>query len=429
MSADYSEFKAEIKTVDSQDSLSGGVTVLVTGSLSTKSTGKRNFVQSFFLAPQEKGYFVLNDVFRYLDDDVQTKSASSSNGVPEAPPVVQQAPEAVVEQPAPAPVPEVVREVTPPPAPENEATAQEVFDDEGPTGAEEEEHTGPVPVEDTTTPVIEEPESPMVQTTPMRDSHPAVQEPEPVGEAPKKSYASILRVFGAPLPPKVAQPVAERPAVSSTPAPAAATPTHDNQEDAAPAENEADGRSVYVKNLPMTITASELEAELKTFGSIKPNGVNVKSQKQGVCYAFVEFEEPTAAQGAIEASPVSIQGRSVYIEEKKPMGRAPRRSNDGRSDRPYRSDRNDRGEGARGRGSYSGRNPGRGAGQDTRERDGNRGGRGGVPSRGGYTSNNGSASANSGSERRSDGQRPPRRNPNGAAQPPRSNGPPAVAAV
>ena len=109
---------------------------------------------------------------------------------------------------------------------------------------------------------------------------------------------------------------------------------------------------------------------------------------------------------------------------------APRRSNDGRSDRPYRSDRNDRGEGARGRGSYSGRNPGRGAGQDTRERDGNRGGRGGLSSRGGFsTSNNGGASASSGSERRPEGQRPPRRNPNGAAQSPRSNGPPAVAAV
>jgi hypothetical protein len=45
----------------------GGVLVLVTGSLSTKSNEKRNFVQSFFLAPQEKGYFVLNDIFRYLD--------------------------------------------------------------------------------------------------------------------------------------------------------------------------------------------------------------------------------------------------------------------------------------------------------------------------------------------------------------------------
>ena len=27
---------------------------------------KRDFVQSFFLAVQEKGYFVLNDTFRYL---------------------------------------------------------------------------------------------------------------------------------------------------------------------------------------------------------------------------------------------------------------------------------------------------------------------------------------------------------------------------
>lgn len=29
---------------------------------------KRDFVQSFFLAVQEKGYFVLNDTFRYLAD-------------------------------------------------------------------------------------------------------------------------------------------------------------------------------------------------------------------------------------------------------------------------------------------------------------------------------------------------------------------------
>lgn len=96
MSSDYSEFKAEIKTVDSQDSLSGGVLVLVTGSLSTKPTGKRNFVQSFFLAPQEKGYFVLNDVFRYLDDEEQqqTKSVPSlANGVAEGAYSHQQAPE------------------------------------------------------------------------------------------------------------------------------------------------------------------------------------------------------------------------------------------------------------------------------------------------------------------------------------------------
>ena len=32
--------------------------------------GKRKFVQTFFLAPQEKGYFVMNDMFHYIDDEV-----------------------------------------------------------------------------------------------------------------------------------------------------------------------------------------------------------------------------------------------------------------------------------------------------------------------------------------------------------------------
>jgi hypothetical protein len=54
--------------VDAQDSFSGGVLVLVTGYLSGKDTLRRKFSQSFFLAPQDKGYFVLNDVFRYVDE-------------------------------------------------------------------------------------------------------------------------------------------------------------------------------------------------------------------------------------------------------------------------------------------------------------------------------------------------------------------------
>jgi hypothetical protein len=87
MSLDYSDFKAEIKTVDSQESLMGGVLVMVSGSLSTKSTGKRNFTQTFFLAPQEKGYFVLNDIFRYLDEAplVSKPAPSLPNGVAEPP--------------------------------------------------------------------------------------------------------------------------------------------------------------------------------------------------------------------------------------------------------------------------------------------------------------------------------------------------------
>lgn len=77
----YNEFRAEIKTVDSQDSLNGGVIVLVTGYLTGKDLVKKDFTRSFFLAPQENGYFVLNDIFRYVDeDDHQLVNAKLPNG-------------------------------------------------------------------------------------------------------------------------------------------------------------------------------------------------------------------------------------------------------------------------------------------------------------------------------------------------------------
>lgn len=69
MSLEYKDYKAEIKTADAQKSYKDGVTVLVTGCLTGKDNLRRKFAQSFFLAPQDNGYFVLNDVFRYVEDD------------------------------------------------------------------------------------------------------------------------------------------------------------------------------------------------------------------------------------------------------------------------------------------------------------------------------------------------------------------------
>jgi hypothetical protein len=65
----YSELSAEIISVDAQESFGGGVIVLVTGFMIGKDDIKQKFTQCFFLAPQEKGYFVLNDVFRYVEEN------------------------------------------------------------------------------------------------------------------------------------------------------------------------------------------------------------------------------------------------------------------------------------------------------------------------------------------------------------------------
>ena len=59
----------EIKTINSIDSWDGGVLVMVSGSVKTKDfVNSRKFVQTFFLAPQEKGYYVFNDIFLFVDD-------------------------------------------------------------------------------------------------------------------------------------------------------------------------------------------------------------------------------------------------------------------------------------------------------------------------------------------------------------------------
>ncbi|KAM0063213.1 putative Ras GTPase-activating protein-binding protein [Helianthus debilis subsp. tardiflorus] len=69
LSLNYGDLKAEINSVDAQESLNGRVSVLVTGYMNGMDNIQQQFTQSFFLAPQDKGYFVLNDMFRYMNID------------------------------------------------------------------------------------------------------------------------------------------------------------------------------------------------------------------------------------------------------------------------------------------------------------------------------------------------------------------------
>lgn len=80
----YSELSAEILSVDAQESFGGGVVVLVTGFMIGKDNIKQKFTQCFFLAPQEKGYFVLNDIFRYVDEN-EIKEPDHAIGSPASP--------------------------------------------------------------------------------------------------------------------------------------------------------------------------------------------------------------------------------------------------------------------------------------------------------------------------------------------------------
>lgn len=124
---------------------------------------------------------------------------------------------------------------------------------------------------------------------------------------------------------------------------------------------EGDSKSVYVGNLPSSVSASDLENEFKRFGRIIPNGVSVRSRKDsGGLYAFVEFEDSISAQNAFKASPIVLNGWQIYVEERRPNSGISRGRGRGRGRGGYQSDAS--------RGRFGGRSYGRG-GNDNNDRD------------------------------------------------------------
>ncbi|CAO1617657.1 unnamed protein product [Parajaminaea phylloscopi] len=69
----FEDCKVYVSNVDSQSSASGGIIIQVLGEMSNKNGPWRKFSQTFFLAEQPNGYFVLNDIFRYLKNEEETE--------------------------------------------------------------------------------------------------------------------------------------------------------------------------------------------------------------------------------------------------------------------------------------------------------------------------------------------------------------------
>ncbi|KAI8810476.1 hypothetical protein BJ742DRAFT_737359 [Cladochytrium replicatum] len=91
---DFEDCKVLVSNVDSQASLKGGIIVQVLGEMSNKGGPTHKFAQTFFLAEQPNGYYVLNDIFRFLKEDIDNDYENTAE--PDAVPLIQD--EYVVEQ-------------------------------------------------------------------------------------------------------------------------------------------------------------------------------------------------------------------------------------------------------------------------------------------------------------------------------------------
>jgi hypothetical protein len=87
---DIQDCKVRVSNVDSQESFKN-IVVQVIGEMSNKAAPHRKFVQTFVLAEQPNGYFVLNDIFRYINEDEEEEVGNE--GTPEPEPAATSAPE------------------------------------------------------------------------------------------------------------------------------------------------------------------------------------------------------------------------------------------------------------------------------------------------------------------------------------------------
>ncbi|PPQ86640.1 hypothetical protein CVT25_006824 [Psilocybe cyanescens] len=186
----FEDCKVFIHSVDAQSSANGGIIIQVIGEMSNHADPWRKFVQTFFLAEQPNGYFVLNDIFRFLKEetvegDDLSETAEGAEAAPEPAALTQPAA-------APEPVHEPAREPTPPPVAAVEPTPAE-----------------PAPVEEATpAEVIAEP--PIIQTP-----TPAPEEQQPQATTPAAQPNGIH----TPEPEKAAPVAAAEPSPTPTPAP------------------------------------------------------------------------------------------------------------------------------------------------------------------------------------------------------------------
>ncbi|KAL3828091.1 hypothetical protein ACJIZ3_016893 [Penstemon smallii] len=357
----------EIKTINSLESWNGGVLVVVSGSVKSRDFSVwRKFVQTFFLAPQEKGYFVLNDMFHFADEELVHQPSlpvAQEQSVDFQPTISTHHPDPAVSDYPLDPLEEEAADYI--------ESVHIEGDEQAPEYSYQDHHWEPEPEAEPVSVHVPAPEPEahiLEQESPFEDSSELlqstvtiVQETQPSAEEPVKlTYASILRAKGKPPPsirsptffahstPPVAdwnhvsQPLLQQ-TVQSIP-----NSSVDNVEESLSLE-EGESQSVYVRNLPSSVTTLDILQEFQIFGKIKHDGVFLRNRKDtGVCYAFVEFEDVQSVQSAIKASPIQLAGKQVYIEERRPNNSAPRGG----------------GRGGRGRGGGRGRSFGRGSEQN-----------------------------------------------------------------
>jgi len=361
---DFKDTKVRVTNVDSQGS-DANIVIQVIGEISNQGQPHKRFAQTFVLAEQTNGYFVLNDIFRYLaeepeeEEELQQEPNAAANGVQEPPhtaavpadQVASQADETAAHEEDLNKVDEKLAEV------EQEEPAVE---EAAPAAQEPQEevhapHTGDATADATEAATEPEPSAKEVEAEkPKASPAPSASKAAPVAmpagppkPAAPRTWASLAAsankvatpVIAAPAAQQVpsqpkaaaaAQPAAAAPAASQAPAPARDQSPSATQGEAAGwqtatghkkeqsrAQNQgpapdADQKRAYIKNVYSQVEEGALRTLLTKFGEIEY--LDISRAKN--C-AFVDFKTPAGFQAAVAANPHNVNDVEIKVEERR----------------------------------------------------------------------------------------------------------------
>ncbi|RDL40629.1 Uncharacterized protein BP5553_00608 [Venustampulla echinocandica] len=371
---DFQDCKVRVSNVDSQASFDN-IVIQVIGETSNKSAELKKFVQTFVLAQQPTGYFVLNDIFRYINEEgeeetLEPAAQEEAAARPLTEDVEMPKAQAAAEEAAPAPLAaEVVDKKSEEAKSDDVAAVVPSINGTGEAAGEAEK--APVAAtkaeEDVAPKVAEkeveetkEPEKPKeaapspAATRPTTEAKPA-EPAQPAGPAKPLSWASraAAAVGTAPKPavpavaPKTSTPPAQTRSVPPAAKPAAAQPaaaaapaasSEKDKENTAPgsgwqtagdhakrqnrpqsisAAPEDKGTMAYIRNVTEKITPEDLRGALESFGPLVYFDINRSKN----C-AFVEYGTAEGYQAAANANPHQIGGENIYVEPRRPKATA-----------------------------------------------------------------------------------------------------------
>ncbi|ELR05950.1 hypothetical protein VC83_08206 [Pseudogymnoascus destructans] len=365
-SLEFQDCKVRVSNVDSQGS-DETIVIQVIGETSNKSAELKKFVQTFVLAQQPTGYFVLNDIFRYINEeaeeevveaavneeaaapatediaDVEMPKAQASVEEPKAEVIADvvdkklelDAEPAVLKEPqtngtAPAAAVEAVEETAAAPAAVSPEVAEKELEEEAAKTVE-------IPKDPLPTPAVTEAAAPKAAPVPA-----APAKPMSWANRAAAAAAAARPAMPAVPHPKTASPVpaqqrAPAPAVAPAQAAAPASPTT-NKENEGPqsqgwqtagadtkrqrpqsisAPLEKEGTMGYVRNVTEAVQADALRAALAAHGELVYFDIN----RQKNC-AFVEFASSAGYQAALAANPHHIGGEAILVEHRRPKSSA-----------------------------------------------------------------------------------------------------------